>query len=229
MSATSTKQKVLAKVLKAPRKRSSGNEQEARPVLEEFIYGICLENTTPEQADRAFRKLREQFIDWNEIRVSSAREVEEALRGLPNAEQRAERVIGFLQQVFDEYFSFKIDDLDKKKGGVKQATKQLSDYVSASPAVVSWVVQRSLGGHALPLDDSTFRTTQRLGLVECDQQDRSSAQSSLEHLVPKAKGLSFTEQINYIAHEYCYEEDPACKKCPMAKECPTGQERASKK
>ena len=40
-------------------------------MLEQFIYGLCREDATREQADRAFRNLCERFFDWNEVRVSS--------------------------------------------------------------------------------------------------------------------------------------------------------------
>src|SRR5438067_12626230 len=55
---------------------------EARPVLEEFVYGLCRENATREQAERAYRCLRQRFYDWNEVRVSSVRELEEVFSGL---------------------------------------------------------------------------------------------------------------------------------------------------
>src|SRR5439155_10868311 len=100
---------------------------------------------TRDQADRAFRGLREQFFDWNEVRVSSGREVEEAIADLPEAEPRAERLISFLQEVFEADFSFDLEGLRKK--GLKEAAKQLATYQAANDYVVAWVVQQSLGGH----------------------------------------------------------------------------------
>jgi hypothetical protein len=44
-------------------------------VLEQFVYALCREDATPEQADRAFTYLCKQFYDWNEVRVSSTREL----------------------------------------------------------------------------------------------------------------------------------------------------------
>lgn len=223
--ATTSKQRLLQAVLSGQDK-ARPSEEDDRPVLEQFLYALCLEGTSFTQADRAWQSLKTSFFDWNEVRVSSEREVADALCGLPEAEQRAQRIISFLQEVFEKEFCFDLEVLHKRQGGVKQAAKALATYEAANDHVVSWVVQHSLGGHAIPLDTLTFRTAQRLGLIDGSQQDRSAAQSSLEHLIPKAKGTQFTVQINYITHQHCLEEEPSCPGCPMASDCPTGQERA---
>jgi len=226
MATTINKQRVLTQffsLLKSCEVTDPGpREAGSRPVLEQFIYGVCRENATHEAADRAFKTLRERFFDWNEIRVSSPREVEEALGDLSDAEQRAERIISFLQEVFEATFSFDLESLHKK--GVKQAFKSLQRYQAANDYVIAWVLRNSLGGHAIPVDAPTLRISRRLGLIDRDQEDREALRTSLEHLVPKAKGAAFTELSSHIGHEYCWEEEPNCSSCPLAAECPTAQE-----
>src|SRR5262245_30369103 len=104
MATTTNKHRVLTQFFNLLKNTEA--EQEGRPVLEQFLYGVCRENATREQADLAYRNLREQFFDWNEIRVSSPHEVEEVLGDLSEPEQRAERIISFLQEVFEATFSF---------------------------------------------------------------------------------------------------------------------------
>src|SRR5207302_10115572 len=103
-------------------------------------------------------------FDWNEVRVSSLHELGDAFEGLSDAEERAQRLVAFLQEVFETTFSFNLDDLLKK--GLKQAAKQLSRYQAHNEYIGSWVMQRSLGGHAIPVDAPTLRCALRLGLVE---------------------------------------------------------------
>src|SRR5262245_32852498 len=187
MATTTNKQRVLDRIFHLKKRYEPGAPAE-RPVLEEFVYGLCREGATPEQADRAYRNLCERFFDWNEVRVSSQRELEEALSDLPEPEARAQRLVSFLQEVFETTFSFDLQDLLVKKGGLKAAAKHLSRYQAADEYVVSWVVQRSLGGHAIPLDPPAQRALTRLGLIDEEQNDLEAARASLEHLVPKAKG-----------------------------------------
>jgi endonuclease-3 len=223
MPAITNKQRQLNQLFTALKKGHEAPEAEALPVLEQFLYGICREGATRDLAERAFRNLREQFYDWNEVRVSAAREVEEALAELPEAEARAERLIGFLQQVFEKDFSFDLEGLRKK--GLKEAAKELAKYQAADDYVVAWVVQQSLGGHAIPLDLPTLRAARRLGLIDCDPDDMEAARASLEHLVPKAKGTLFCDLISNLADEVCWEVEPHCSACPLAADCPTAQEQ----
>jgi endonuclease-3 len=227
MATTTNKQRLLTQLFALLKDDSEAADGESRPVLEQFIYGICREDATHEQADRAFKNLRERFFDWNEVRVSSVREIEEALTDLSGAELRAERILSFLQEVFEANFSFDLESLHKK--GVKQAAKALARYEAAkgNDYVIAWVVQQSLGGHALPLDAPTLRITRRLGLLDRDQEDREALRTSLEHVVPKAKGRAFTELISQLGQEYCWEDEPNCSACPLASECPFAQEQAA--
>jgi endonuclease-3 len=223
MATTINKQRLLSQVL-ATAPKSAGDGGEARPVLEQFIYALCREGATRAQADAAFRHLQERFFDWNEVRVSSVRELEEAFEGLSGAELRAQRLVAFLQEVFETTFSFDLEGLQKK--GLKQAAKQLGRYQAANEYAVSWVVQRTLGGHAIPLDAPTLRCARRVGLAEAGG-DEAEARASLEHLVPKAKGPAFTDQISHLAGTWCGEEEPNCPACPLAGECPTAQENGA--
>jgi endonuclease-3 len=224
MATTINKQRLLTQLLAPGKKGQEAKERQPLPVLEQFIYGICREGATQEQADQAFKYLHQRFFDWNEIRVSSLRELEEAFLGLPEPERRAERLILFLQEVFETTFSFDLESLQKK--GLKQAAKQLSRYQAANDYIVSWVVQNTLGGHAIPLDAPTLRTVRRMGLVDDTQDDVESVRASLEHLVPKARGPAFGELISRLAQQHCHEDEPECAGCPLAAECLTGQQAA---
>jgi endonuclease-3 len=220
MATTINKQRLLTQLLTTA-KKTIGSDEEARPVLQQFIYGLCREDATREQADEAYRFLCEKFFDWNEVRVSSLRELEEAFDGLSEPELRAQRLVSFLQEVFEIHFAFDLDKLQKE--GVKQAAKKLSRYQSANEYTVSWVVQRTLGGHAIPVDAPTLRCVRRLGLIE-GEPDEAEARSSLEHLVPKAKGPRFTDMISNVAGEHCWEDQPQCSSCPLSGECAYAQE-----
>ncbi|MFQ3592733.1 MAG: endonuclease [Gemmataceae bacterium] len=219
MPATTSKQQLLNQVLGAI--APAGEPAVPLPVLEQFIFGICREDSTPEMALQAYENLRSQFFDWNEIRVSSIGEIEDALAGLSDTETRANRIIAFLQDVFETNYSFNLDSIQKK--GLKDAAKNLKGLKAANDYVVAWVIQRTLGGHALPTDAATMRVVQRLGLIDATPSEPEAVRSSLEHLVPKAKGIHFTDAISILAEQVCWEETPRCARCPMKESCPSSQ------
>lgn len=227
-----SKQKLLTQVLGKGRKAPTPKDAEpldisSLTVLEQVLYAFCREEATPCQADRAFQQLQERFFDWNEVRVSSAREIAEAFEGMSKPFDRSERIVSFLQELFETTFSYDLDILQKK--GVKIAAKQLERQQAVSDFIVAWVTQRSLGGHAVPVDNATARCLKRLGLVEAELEKLPDVRASLEHLVPKAKNVEFTDTVSRVAVEFCHEKAPACSACPLSGDCPSVKVSKAKK
>ncbi len=217
MATTTNKQKVFNQLLSAFAKSQKAGDHEPRPVLEQFIYAILREGSTRSAADRAFQNLQQRFFDWNELRVSGTDEIAEAIEGVGgDLEARAQRLIDFLQEVFETTFSFDLESLHKK--GLKQSSKQLARYKAATEYCVAWVVQQSLGGHAIPLDTHGLRVLQRLQLID-PTESHESIQTSLEHLVPKSRGSLFVDGLSEIADVACYESAPSCAACVMRNGC----------
>jgi endonuclease-3 len=223
MATTTQRQQLLTQVYAQLRKEYEPRDPERRPVLEQLLYAICREGATREQADQAFANLRDRFFDWNEVRVSTEYEVEEALAGLPDARIRSNRIIGLLQQLFEREFRFDLDDLTKE--GVKVAVRRLGKFEHANDFCVAFVVQQALGGHAVPLDEPTLRVLRRLGLAEAEPESQESLRAGVEHVVPKAKAPHFGEMISLLARDVCWEQAPNCPACALKEDCPTGQGR----
>lgn len=222
-------QNLLKKKFPLPAIVTTGEAAQARPLLEELIYAICREGSTPTDADAGYARLRKAFIDWNEVRVSTVQEVGDVLRPLPGSGTRAKRIIGLLQEVFEDKYAFDLSDLGKK--GLKDTARKLRFYKEGvNDYAVAWVIQRSLGGHAIPLDEPTLRVLRRLGIVEeVDPDSLESARASLEHVITKARGPEFTDLMSIHAKELCTEKDPNCPACPLKNDCPVGIENTSKK
>lgn len=237
MPATTNKQQLLTHAVGLLRKRFPLPDEPAgdgaeRSVLEELIYAACREGTTTADADRAFEALRQAFVDWNEVRVSTVPEVADVLRPLPQPGTRAKRIIALLQAVFDERYSYDLGDVVKK--GLKDTARKLRFYKDGvDDFAVAWVVQRTLGGHAIPLDGPTLRVLGRLAVIDpadAEGEDGPEAlRGSIEHAVPKAKDAEFTELFSLHAKEVCVEGVPHCPHCPLKADCPTGIELLSKK
>lgn len=221
MATTISKQRLVSQIFSTLAPKCKADDAPARPVLEEFVYAILREGHTRDAADQAFEALKNNFFDWNEIRVSMTEELVEVLDPyLTDTERRSQRIIDFLQEVFESTFSFDLEGLEKK--GLKQAGKTLARYQSASDFAVAWVTQKSLGGHSLPLDSGALRSLRRLKLIEDNVNDMEAIRASLEHQIPKTKGHQFVDLISYLAQTHCWEQNPSCPQCPLKTGCPTG-------
>ena len=222
--ATQSKSQFLADVhaqLKRRYKPKSDRAASRFSVLEAVVYGICHEDTTREQANQALSRFKDQFFDWNEVRVSPIGEVQEALADIPDPQGRAQRIRRFLRQLFARTYGFSLEPLTKKP--LKEALKVLSGYEAfSSDYVTATVIQLALGGHAIPVDSSTRRVLQRLGISE---PDLPALRSVLERAVPKNRGVEFIELVEELAHDTCVETNPDCPHCELRKICPFPQAR----
>jgi endonuclease-3 len=188
-------------------------------VLEAVVYGICHEDTTREQANQALSRFKDQFFDWNEVRVSPIAEVQETLADIPDPHGRAERIRRFLRQLFSKTYGFTLDSLTKKP--LKEALKLLNAYEAfSSDYVTATVIQQALGGHAIPIDSASRRALERLGISD---PDLTSLRAMIERAVPKNRGLEFLELLEELAHDTCGELRPDCPHCELRKICPYAQ------
>ena len=192
-------------------------------VLEAIIFGLCHEGTTREQANQALSRFKDDFFDWNEVRVSTVEEIQGALAGLPEPEGRAQRIRRFLRQLFERTYGFTLEPLLKKS--LKDAIKAIEDFEAVeSDYVLATVIQQALGGHAIPVDEPAHRALRRLGIAEGDV-DHATLRGMLERAIPKNRGSEFLDLIEDLAHDTCVEGIPDCPRCELRKICPTALTR----
>jgi endonuclease-3 len=222
--ASTNKTQLLADVQTLLRKKyEPGPPSDRMSVLEAVVFGICHEGITREQANQALSRFKDEFFDWNEVRVSSIREIQNTLAGQPEPGPRAQAIRRFLRQIFNKTYSFSLEGLLKKP--LKEAVKALQEFDAAkADFVLATVVQLALGGHSIPVDGNLKRALNRLGVSDADA-DAESIRAMLERAVPKNRGLEFGALLEELAHDTCVPVDPECMRCVLKDVCPTGKAR----
>lgn len=170
-----------------------------RPVLEQLLFACCLENAHYEPAEEAFAALVHTYFDWNEVRVTSVAELSETLSGLPDPAAAAVRVRRVLQHVFEQTYSFDLEDL--RKANLSLATERLKKIAGVSSFVGAYVVQSALGGHAIPVDSGALSVLHVAELVtEKDVQE--GVAPGLERAIAKNKGVEFGSLLHQFGADY---------------------------
>ncbi|HBO46355.1 MAG TPA: hypothetical protein DD670_20995 [Planctomycetaceae bacterium] len=187
----------LHKVLKKHYKPVSVDAN--RPVLEHLVFACLLEDAHHGAAEEAFASLVEEYFDWNEIRVSSIRELTETLAKLPDPPAAAHRLKRSLQHVFETTYSFDLEGLRKKNLG--PASEALTKIDGATNFGVAYVVQSALGGHAIPLDAGTLEVMRILDLAT-NQEIESGAIAGLERAIAKSKGVEFGSLLHQLGADF---------------------------
>ncbi len=170
-----------------------------RPLLEQMLYACCLENAAYDKADKTYEHLASSFFDWNEVRVSTVKELAEALRELPRPESAASNLKRILQAVFEDTYSFDLEPVKKQNIGV--GIKRLEKMEGASPFVVSYATQHALGGHSIPLDRGALEILWIVGIAT-DQERESASVGGLERAIPKNKGTEFGSLLHQFSADF---------------------------
>lgn len=186
--ATQNRTALINKVYKVLKKHYKPVPIPQRAALEHVLYACCLENASYEAADKAYAAVSSTFFDWNEVRVSTVKELAEVMHVLPEPAAAAGNLKRVLQSVFEANYAFDLEALKKLPLG--QAQQKLQKHPGATPFVVAYATQAALGGHAIPLDRGLLEVFTILGLVT-EQEKAAHSVPGLERAIPKNKGVDF--------------------------------------
>ncbi|HIA61990.1 MAG TPA: hypothetical protein EYN93_03690 [Planctomycetaceae bacterium] len=195
-----------------------------RPLAEHILYACCLENSTSDQASEAFGKLQTLYIEWNEIRVSSTKELAEVMDCLTDPAAAAHRIRRTLHNLYESFYDYDIDFLTKENLGKAQKTiksfqgkaKKMLDFV------VDYVTQNGLGGHCIPLNLEAYEILLILDIISKNER-RFKKVPGLERAISKNKGAEFGAlmhafSVDFAAnpydpklHELLLKINPKCK------------------
>lgn len=170
-----------------------------RTVLEYLIIACCGENSPQDAADKVFAALRSDYFDWNEVRVSTLRELAEAMKPLNDPEEAATRLKRVLQSVFETHYTFDLEPMRKQNLG--QAAKQIEKYNGSTPYTVAFVTQHGLSGHAIPVNQGLLECFRIVGIVS-DAEAAKGQAPGLERAIAKSKGTEAASLLHQLGVEY---------------------------
>jgi len=191
-----------------------------RSLFEHLLFACLLEDSPQESAEQVFHTLKQDYFGWNEVRVSTIRELTDVLKPLVNPAESAARLKQSLHAVFESVYEFDIETL--KKQNIGQAAKQLQKYNGTTPFAVAYVTQHALGGHAIPLNRGALITLHTVGVISDDEYAKGVV-PGLERAVPKSKGAEISSLLHQLgvevghnpygpnARKLMLEIDPGCK------------------
>jgi endonuclease III len=189
----------ISKVIKVSKKHyQSAQPRQDQGVLEHLLFACCLENSTHDNAEKVFETLSQGYFDWNEVRVTSIRELSEVMKPLNDPEPSATRLKRVLQSLFESHYSFDLEPMRKQNIG--QAVKQLAKYKGASSFTVAYVTQNALGGHSIPVNTGLLQAMLSVGVVSESEAAKNTV-PGLERAVPKTQGFEIGSLLHQLGVE----------------------------
>ncbi len=147
---------------------------EKHEVLELLIFASFLENTSIKTALDSFSILERYFVDWNEIRVSSANELADLFCHVHSPSKTGERIRRILQMIFDiQNNKF---DLEELRAKTEEEIVAFFEPIRYSTVFMNQFVTMVLGAsNTIPLDEGAWRVLRLLECVSIDQENHEKA------------------------------------------------------
>jgi endonuclease III len=158
------------------------------PVYQEpadaLVFAILCEHNTSQQAHTAFKRIREYFIDLNDIRVSRPEEIAETA-GADTAVriEDALKVISALKAVFDKYNMVTLTDV--KKQGKKQIRDIISRFPGVSDFAADYCMLTAFDAHAIPLTDKMVEYLKAKKIIDPELPAQQAGQMLARHISAK--------------------------------------------
>ncbi len=170
---------------KHPKVQKVSHEQ----VIDAIIHALVKEQLTEQEAESAMQRFAAYFVDWNDLRVSRAEEIIEALGGdTPAARAVASAITRVLNNIFNEYHKVSLESL--RKVGKRPARQAIEKIDGISRFVVDYCMLTSLHGHAIPLTGKMTEYLKDNGLVGPDA-DEQQIEGFLTKQIPAKSGYEF--------------------------------------
>ncbi len=171
----------------------------------------------------ALAQLRQEYVDWNEIRVARGQEVARTIGTLPSSEECAIRIIEEYNGFFEKRGCLSFDFLETSK--VAEGRKQLHQLLPRlKKGAQSLLLYEFCPGASLPLSDEGLKAARKEGLVG-KTGDRVQLGKALNEVLPLAlvvRVLQYLE-LDATGHPYGEQPKPAAAKQPKAKKSATGK------
>ncbi|MBL7222459.1 MAG: hypothetical protein ISS72_01270 [Candidatus Brocadiae bacterium] len=190
--------------------------------MEDVVMAVLWEDAPASRARLAFTNLTEEFVDWNELRVSLTSEVAGVLASCGLKENKAVVLKRLLAKGIEELDSFEFERL---KGLPRTKVRAWFGEIEGLPhafmaAILYYVYQYD----RVLVSEDIARVLQRLGLVKPDAQPRA-IEIGLTKVAPAKEAHSLYRALHQHATGTCMRVGYDCPACVLRAECAHGKER----
>lgn len=202
--------------------------------LSELMSSLLSHRTLNRDSGRAFRALRERFVDWAAVRDAPVAEVQDAISACTWPEQKAPRLQAVLRELSQRPEALAEGSLSLEflaDWPAAKARAWLETISGVGPKTSAAVLSFStLRGRALPVDSHHHRVAARLGLIPETLAVGPSHQVLEAQLPPEWDSQQVYDNhqvLMRLGKDTCTPRAPRCSSCPLLDLCNYGQAHAA--
>lgn len=181
-------------------------------VLGVLIYHRLHFHMDPGLAMKSYRQLSNEFVDWNEVRISPIREIQEQVSKGENSLELSVFIKDLLEFVHNNKHAVNLESIVEEN--LTDIRRYLRQARGMEPASVDLVLMRRKEHPVIPLTSTMEQMFLALGLVS-EQDSRDRKQKSLFELVGPEAALAF----HHLALNHCRMEDALKKAAFKSSRC----------
>lgn len=183
--------------------------------LDDLVYIIISNKTSPEMAQRTYARVKHEFVSWDEVLGSPASTLQSLLQSAGLATVKSQQIRAALQKIKKDFNSCDLNQLQGKSEG--EIRQYLVSLPGVSEKVAKCVMMYTMGANVLPVDGHVHRIAKRLGWTSRRRADQ--CHDELEALVPPKRRYTF--HVDSILHgrSICRPKNPVCDRCCISRHC----------
>lgn len=183
--------------------------------LDDLIYVVLSNKTTPGTSRRIYERLRKRFRKWDDVLVTRASVLRSVLRPAGLSVVKSKHIRAALRAIKDDFGVCDLRPL--RRLPAEAAQNYLIGLPGVSEKVAKCVMMYTLHLPVLPVDTHVHRISNRLGWTARKRADQCHGE--LEALVPP--GLRRNFHVACIAHgrSVCRPRNPRCHQCCVKQRC----------
>ncbi|MCI0340368.1 MAG: hypothetical protein L0216_04340 [Planctomycetales bacterium] len=189
--------------------------------LDVAVHAIVATGAPPAVGDRGYQALQREFVDWNEMRVATWREIGDALdrAHVPDPGARAVALKRALQQIFTRLNRVSLDNVAGME--LREAHAYLAGFSDLPTHAAGAILYGRLRGAGIFPSHGVVRVSERTGLVRRGLTPGRAAES-LEAQLPRRLHPRTHQLFGIVSEEFCLPKEPRCPQCPLGGTCETG-------
>lgn len=192
--------------------------------IDALLFGLIAEHTTEKLTKKVFKSIQTHFVDYNDLRVCRAEEIQELLEDpSEKGELIATNLTRVLSKIFDKYDNLSLKGLGEQ--GKRQAKKELEDLNAATQFAIDFCFLAAFDGHAVPLTETMLAFLRTEEMIDSEASFEEIESFLLRH-VPASSGWEYYQLLRQAAESGGKKHAPAKaapkteKKKPAAKSRP---------
>ncbi|MEW6356780.1 MAG: hypothetical protein AB1696_10660 [Planctomycetota bacterium] len=184
--------------------------------VEALLMAILMERVSQECAEQVVKRFKSAFVDWNEMRVTTGREIAECAREKQIDQRIARACRDALDKLYTSRGAFDLSNL------ADESFTAMRDYLLGelrlAPSAAARLMLLFFNRPALPLSEDVRRVADRIGLTD-PSWPYERAQKYLERLIPNDRIGEFYHCLTHHAETTCLVSNPKCSRCPVRTLC----------